>query len=229
MNDSIQLWLHRQVRRKTLLDLGTFAIALPVGLIVSFLTFWLVYAGIMMANGLVKLVGDLFGYQELTITHQWRLWLSGLFFLLLAWECARRPFHELGDYDGDFEGKRYRYHHAFDGWGVGYALLADSRASSKMIAEMLYFGPRLLQTALQSLWDIIQLQRLDHRLIADTLRYLAAHESAVSREELTVNLSASDARRLATDLRRIGGVVFLKKGVSLTMETREELQTLLTT
>ncbi len=227
MNDSIQLWLRHQVRRKTLLDLGTFAIALPVGLIVSFLTFWLTYAGIMMANGLVELVGDLFGYWELTITHQWRLWLSGLFFLLLAWECARRPFHELGDYEGDFEVKRYRYHHVFDGWGAGYALLADSRTSSKMITEILYFGPRLLQTALQSLWDIVQLQRMDRNLVVDTLRYLAAHEGAVSRDELTMNLSATDARRLATDLRRIGGVVFLKKGVSLTTETREELQTLL--
>lgn len=180
-----------------------------------------------MANGLVEMIGDLFGYRELTITHQWRLWLSGLFFLLLAWECARRPFHELGDYEGDFAEKKYRYHDAFGGAGAGYALLADSRASSKMITEILYFGPRLLQTALQSLWDIIQLRRMDHRLMADTLRYLAAHEGAVSREELTANLSASDARRLATDLRRIGGVVFLKKGVSLTTEARAELQTLL--
>jgi hypothetical protein len=124
------------------------ALAFAAGLVVLFLTFWFTYAIIWFAMLGVSAASELMFEKRLALCHVWRLVLSSLFIILLFIGNARTSREYLADYPT----RNYR------GIGVGMqagvagalvSLLAYPGASTRMISDLLFTGPRLVVYACQ--------------------------------------------------------------------------------
>ena len=83
-----------------------------------------------------------------------------------------------------------------------------------LIRECLHAGPRLNLDGFRSVIRAARLTRVQIEPCADVLSYLAARESAVSRDELMRAFPDLNWTRLVSDLRLFEGVLFLHRDVS---------------
>jgi hypothetical protein len=104
--------------------------------------------------------------------------------------------------------------------------LANPQASSTMIAELLYTGPRLVVGAWHLTRDARRLRAVDAAVGAWGLACMAGRDEAVTREEFLETWPDLDWQELLADLAPVEGVVFLNKGLTLTPELRTELRSL---
>ena len=118
-------------------------LALIAGVVVLFLTFWFTYAIIWFGMLGVSAGSELLFNKRLVLTHIWRLVLSSIFIVLLFIGNARTDREYLADYPR----RNYR------GIGIGtqagvagalVSLLAYPGASTRMISDLLFTGPRLV-------------------------------------------------------------------------------------
>lgn len=216
-SDAIKAWLtgkkSSRATSRMLLALGL----LVAGLVVLFLTFWFTYAIIWFGFQGVSALSSLVFSEKLHLAHEWRLVLSGLFLVLLFTQHLRtNPWH-WGDYParGDYSPVAG---HVLGPW----ALLAYPGASANMIADILLSGPRLVTGT----WTLVQesrrLNQLDVDGCSQLLAFLATRPTAVPYEELR----AAGWEDWLPQLRNLEGVVFLEKGLNLSMELRRELASL---
>lgn len=119
------------------------ALALVAGLAVLFLTFWFTYAIIWFGMLGVSAASELLFNKRLVLTHIWRLVLGSIFIVLLFIGNARTDREYLADYPR----RNYR------GIGIGtqagvagalVSLLTYPGASTRMISDLLFTGPRLV-------------------------------------------------------------------------------------
>jgi hypothetical protein len=118
-------------------------LALIAGVVVLFLTFWFTYAIIWFGMLGVSAASELLFNTRLVLTHIWRLVLSSIFILLLFIGNARTDREYLADYP------RRNYRGIDIGTQAGVAgalvsLLAYPGASTRMISDLLFTGPRLI-------------------------------------------------------------------------------------
>jgi len=125
------------------------ALALVAGLVVLFLTFWFTYAIIWFGMLGISAGSELLFNKRLVLTHIWRLILSSIFIVLLFIGNARTSREYLADYPR----RNYR------GIGIGMqtgaagalvSLLAYPGASTRMISDLLFTGPRLIAYAFRT-------------------------------------------------------------------------------
>lgn len=118
-------------------------LALIAGVLVLFLTFWFTYAIIWFGMLGVSAAAELLFDKRLVLTHIWRLVLSTIFIGLLFLGNARTDREYLADYPR----RNYR------GIGIGtqagvagalVSLLTYPGASTRMISDLLFTGPRLV-------------------------------------------------------------------------------------
>jgi len=126
--------------------LGSFflsALALVAGMVVLFLTFWFTYAIIWFGMLGISATSELLFNRRLVLNHIWRLILSSVFIGLLFIGNARTDREYLADYPR----RNYR------GIGIGtqagvagalVSLLTYPGASTRMISDLLFTGPRLV-------------------------------------------------------------------------------------
>jgi hypothetical protein len=119
------------------------AFAFAAGFLVLFLTFWFTYAILWFGMLGISAASELLFDKRLALTHVWRLILSSIFIVLLFIGNARTDREYLGDYPR----RNYR------GIGIGtqagvagalLSLLAYPGASTRMISDLLFSGPRLV-------------------------------------------------------------------------------------
>lgn len=206
---------------------GTALLALLAGALVLFVTFWVAYGVLFVGEWAVSALGELVWNHELHLSHAWRLALCGLFLAALFVEWLRRSVWDLGNYPAvnappGTNALVYR-----GGVAASFAvLLANPQATSTMMAELLYTGPRLVVASGHLVREARRLVRLDATACAWTLAVLAGSDHAVTYEELAAAWPAADWRELRSELAQIQGVVVLAKGLSLTEELRLELREL---
>lgn len=122
------------------------ALAFIAGLVVLFVTFWFTYAIIWFGMLGISAASELLFNKRLALSHIWRLVLSSIFIVLLFIGNARTSREYLADYPR----RNYR------GIGIGtqagvagalVSLLAYPGASTRMISDLLFTGPRLVAYA----------------------------------------------------------------------------------
>jgi len=128
---------------KTIGSLLVSALAFVAGLVVLFLTFWFTYAIIWFGMLGISAASELMFNQRLALTHIWRLILSSIFIVLLFIGNARTDREYLADYP------RRNYRGIGIGTQAGVAgalvcLLTYPGASTRMISDLLFTGPRLV-------------------------------------------------------------------------------------
>jgi hypothetical protein len=217
--DAITAWLMKRRRTDAVMSFLVGFIAAGLGLLVGFLTFWFGYVLVYVGSRGVSAVAELALNQRLRLAHDWRLAGAALFVLLLFVGHARTSREELGDYPK----RAYSVPPVltFRAGLVGslLLLLAHPGASSRMLADIFFSGPRLLAGAWGLLANAFRFGALDLRPCAAVLALLSTRGQAASFEEL----ESLGLRAAVEQLRGVEGVVFLRKGVTLTSEFRHEL------
>ncbi len=225
--DAIQIWLKKKLAKHAMACWGTALLALLAGALVLFLTFWLAYAVLFVGEGAVSSLGELVWNHQLYLTHVWRLALCGCFLLALFVEWLRRSVWDLGNYPTANvpPGTQALVYHG--GVAASFAvLLANPQATSTMLTELLYTGPRLVVGSWHLVRQAFRFRRLDVPACAWTLALLASTDHAVTYENLAAAWPGADWPRLRNELGQVQGVVVLAKGLSLTDELRQNLRSL---
>ncbi len=214
-------------------SMGVAAIAL--GVVAVFLTFWLAYAVMWITGHALSAVTEMVVNKKLPWPHWLRMLGAGFFIVLL---CARHfktsPWDRgsYADADATPAGGFDPMAGSIAAYGGGFAsltqLLWHPTASSRMIIEILETGPRLLTGSRTLFRQADALRRMDPAGCAWVLTFLAGRSGAVPREELIAAWPDGDWPKLWAQLRLIDGLVFLEKGISLTMDLRDELKPLFT-
>jgi hypothetical protein len=227
MTEAIQNWLKKKIALHILgCWLGS-VLALLAGVLILFLTFWLADVVLFVGQWGVSAFMELCFNRGFHISHFWRLIISGIFLAALFAEWFRRRNMEFGNYGKvrSFPGAQALV--LYDGVAGALAmLLANPQASSTMITEILYTGPRLIMGAI-SLAHKARSPHFDTEGCSQILQQLASKERAVTYEELNTTKSEFEKTKLHDNLAQIRGIVFLEKGLGLTDDLREELSGLM--
>jgi len=212
--DAIKPWLTRKRRSGTTSRLLLAVVALLGGLVVLFITFWFTYAIVWFIFDGLSAMSSLLFSRKLSLTHEWRLVISGSFLVLLFFQHFRTSKWHWGNYP-----KRDDYS-LLAGHGLGpWALLKYPGASANMIADILLSGPRLVTASSTLVRESSRLKQLDVDACSQLLAFLASRPSAVPYAELR----EAGWEDWFGQLKNIEGVVFLEKGLNLSAELRNEL------
>jgi hypothetical protein len=231
-SSALESWLRRRFRVEAGMGFLVGLLALALGLVVMFVTFWLAYAVVWVAGEATSAIVQIAGGKPFRIPHDWRLIGAGVFLVLLFVNHLRTSPWDRGDYSyfGDPESSiRMRVANTLFPRRSGVAnslqrLLVHPQASARMIAEILETGPRCLTEASAILRRATALCRSDVGACASALTVLCAHVGAVDGETLAGYVPAGhDWRTVKRQLANIEGVVFLSRGLTLTDELRSEL------
>ncbi|HEX4349034.1 MAG TPA: J domain-containing protein [Verrucomicrobiae bacterium] len=171
------------------------------------------------------------GFTELFLDGKFHFPLQGIFIVSLLFLILLfvESFRTRGDYLGGYR-LQNRVGPVTGLWGAMVALLANPDASGKIIADLLFVGPRLLTWSVMHMARIVRLLRTDSQMVCEVLSVLHRRLHRISFGELTRLLAGQDPMKPLIQLQEIDCVLFLAKepaGVILTPETREELDQIL--
>ena len=220
----IKIWLKKKARKEMAASASIGGLSLVSGVLVLFFTFWFVYAVIWFGSFGISAASELLVSKRVSLPHAWKLGLSAAFIGLLFIGNARTSREYLGAYP------RSNYVSSPAAFGGGLALiwiLKHSEASSRMISDLLFSGPRLVMGA----WDlghkVLLLNCVDFETCGLVLTSLAARESSISKDELAQEIPESQWVKTVNELALFDGVLFLDKErvrLSLSEDLRGELR-----
>jgi hypothetical protein len=223
-SDAIKTWLERKKSSGATARILLAIVALLAGLLVLFLTFWFTYAIVWFGFSGVAAFSSLAFSQKLHLAHEWRLAISAVFLVLLFIQQLRTSPWHWGDYPKqDYVAAPGLQAHAGVMGSLGF-MLAYPGASANMIADILLSGPRLVTGACTLLRESARLKALDQDGCSQLLLFLASRPGVVPYEELR----EAGWEDWVGQLRSIEGIVFLQKGLNLSLELRQELSNLKT-
>lgn len=218
---TIQAWINAKKNREAWLNRLFAGLSLLGGLLVLFFTFWFTYAIVWFGWWGVSAISDLAFEKKLAMTHEWRLAVCGVFLVLLFFQHFWTDPQHWGDYpQRNYVSAPVLQSQAGVVGALGF-MLAYPGASANMIADILLVGPRLI-TGSWRLWkQSRRLSHLDETACAQLLAFLMGRPSAVPYEEL----GEAGWEVWFNQIRCFDGVVFLEKGITLSSELRNELNT----
>jgi hypothetical protein len=223
---SIEKWLKKKLRIEVAQNLLLALVSGMGGLAVLTITFLFTYAIVWFcvnfgASGLSQLVSN----KPLHITHQQILIVCSIFLVLLFIGNARTSREDLSNYTLDHPAAPA----LFLSTGVTgslLGLLANPDASGKMVADILYTGPRLIAGSVKAFQRSTHLMAIDTLGCACALDLLQKNSHHVPCTELAEQLAGHDVVRIFTQLRGMDGVLFLDTtppAITLTDGLREDL------
>lgn len=216
----IATWLARWRQREAATSFLVAALASVGAVLVLAVTFWFTYAVVYLGGEAVSAVLRLATDRELVLPHEWRLVISGVFLVLLFIGYARSRPEETSEYPK----RDYAPFLGESGFSGGIAtLLAYPGASSKMITDLLFSGPKLTFAAWSLFRRGLKLMSLDLAGCSQVLTFLVERGESVRNEELARLLPGHRLLPVMDQLRLVPGVVFLELGVSLDDGLRREL------
>jgi hypothetical protein len=224
-NSALKAWLKRKTARDAAANLFVASLALAAGTVVLTITFFFAYAIVWFGfNFGVSGFSQLLFNQRLHISHPAILLVCAVFLVLLFVGNARTS----RDYLASLPKRNYVPSASMPGGAFGAlgTLLAYPDASSRMIADLLFTGPRLMVAALSAFKKAGRLVRLDAEGCSRVLAVLLSRNSHFSCEEVSELAGVPDSAKVFRQMRDLDGVVFLQSepaGLSLTSELREEL------
>jgi hypothetical protein len=218
-SDVLKEWVRRQKKVGCWQHAGLSLVAFFAGLLVLFLTFWLVYAVVWFGWEGVSAVSQLIAGRKWKLSHEIRLACGGVFICLLFIQYFRTDPWHWGEYP-DQTGPAIPGLPLHVGTtGALVALLANPAASANMIIDILLSGPRLTVGAFKLLGEARRFRALDEGGCAQLFALLLQSSAVISYEEL----SAAGWDPWLQQIRGWDGVRFLQKGIMLSSELRTEL------
>ncbi len=193
--------------------------ALLLGIVVSAITFWLIYVAMFM------------GFQWcFPHTHQTRMIVSGVGLAILFIGNARSDREYLSSYAVDTldGGPAYTIQVPNVGIVSNLNFLSPNTVNSmtKVIAQLLFIGPRLISASWRLARRTVELTRFDVAPSTRVAERLREAKGRVPFTELAVSLEAETLRAGLRDLKMLDAIQFLDSkpaGVMLTSDFREEL------
>jgi len=222
-SNPIKIWLRKNQRKEMAVAVLLGGLSLVGGMALLFLTFWFVYVIILFGTYGVSAASELLVSKRVSLPHAWRLGLSAVFIVLLFIGNARTSREYLSAYPRD----NYRTSPAVFGGSLALIwLLAHSEASSKMISDLLFSGPRCVVASWNLGRKLMRLNNLDLETCSEVLLTLSRRESSISREELAPELPDAQWLKVINELALFDGVLMLHKDpvrLSLSEDLRSEL------
>jgi hypothetical protein len=196
---------------------------LIAGVIVLFLTFWLTYFVIFLADsGFNELIAIFTGHAW-HLSHNVRLIVSALFIILLfiswarttPWKAAHfRPVRESAMVDA-FAGSQ--------NVGPFAKILSNPQTSANIIAQALYFGPHLVMGS----WNLVRqarwLSSIDQPACASALEFLLSKPGRVTQSEFAAERPHLKWSEVRTGLSGVYGVLLSTDAMQVTNDFRDEL------
>ena len=208
-------WKRTNVITCWIVALGAFGL----GLVVLFLTFWFTYAIIFIGALGISALWELFFNHKLFIAHETRLIGSGIFLVLLFIQYFRTD----PSYWKEDLARRDNFPAPgaaiLGGQAFSLLSLLAHPGSSRVIADLLLCGPRLLDSSRGFLGKAAQIRKLDVFSCSNLLTFLLHRGRLVPYGELYgVGWEAA-----LEQLRNVEGVNFFEKGLTLSEDLRTEL------
>src|ERR1044071_1863513 len=229
-HSSVQRWLKRRITRDAAGNVFLALLALAAGAVVLTITFFFTYPivwfGINLGvSGLSRLLFNL----PLHVAFPTILLVCWLTLVLLFVGNATTNREDLAN----LPKRNYTAYPSGAGLlgALGF-LLAYPGASSRLIVDILFTGPRLVVAAWNATKKACRLLRMDADGCARVLAVLPSRNGHFSLDELMEWSGLADGSRVFQQLRDIDGVVFLHSepaGMSLTAELRQELRAITAT
>jgi hypothetical protein len=200
---------------------------LSVGAILVAVTFFFACAVLWVAlNGAGSALSEILWNRPLHVSLAAIVTVAALFVVFLFVENARVSRQYLTRFS-----KRARWPSRSVDWTGGFVnLLVYSDISSRLIADALLTGPRLVTGAWSCFRKAGRLSRLDAEAGSRVLTVLFSRASRCSLEDLVQLSGVPDPGKAASQLRDIDGVVLVHldpPGLTLTSELRQELASVL--
>src|SRR6266404_2662286 len=207
-SEPIKIWLRKNQRKEMAVAVLLGGLSLVGGMALLFLTFWFVYVIILFGTYGVSAASELLVSKRVSLPHAWRLGLSAGFIVLLFIGNARTSREYLSAYPRD----NYRTSPAVFGGSLALIwLLAHSEASSKMISDLLFSGPRCVMAS----WDLgralMRLSNLDLETCSEMPSRLAGGQASISKDEFAPELADEQWLKVVSQLALFDGVLFLAK------------------
>lgn len=227
----IEHWLQQRFRRDANVCVMLSPFAVLGGLLTLFLTFWFAYAAAYLGEEAVDAIAAVFTDGRFQLRHTTLLWLAGGFLIVLITGYLRQEpfhFHDHGEFSrwlSPLQEEAATYGKARS-IASPLILLLFPQASSRMVVDILFTGPRLLFGGWGLLRESGRLRTVDLAKLAPVLAVLAARDGRVGNDELVVLCPGLNFVQTMSNLQLLPGVVPLQLGLSLTAEFRAELRAL---
>ena len=221
---AIQQWLRRKAAADAAHHFLFALFLLLVGVALLVVTFFCAAVVLWVAlNGAGSALSQILWNRPLHLSLAAIVIVSALFVVFLFIESAR--------VSREYLSSRRRGPSRSKEWNGGFVnLLVYSDISSRLIADALLTGPRLVTGAWSCLRKASRLSRLDVESGSRVLAVLFARASRCGFDELAQLSGVSDPGKTAGQLRDIDGVLLIHldpSGLTLTSELRQELASVL--
>jgi hypothetical protein len=225
--NTLEQWIEQKRRRQMPIILLLASLAFLAGLLVLFLTFWLLYALLFVMGWGVSAIVELFASREFMIPHFWRLLLAGAWLIGVCFGYACNPMSNMDPIPArDYVGWSPTFHGG--GTAAGLVMLAAyPGATAHLLRDLFQTGPRLIHGALALGRMYSALKAIQPSFCAIFLERLVRAGGAVTWDELQ-NIHGPEYLEAAViQLRSIDGVILIEKGLTLPPELRRELRPML--
>ena len=216
---NMETFLRQRVRGAIAFNAFGSVAALIMGIMVCALTFWVLYAVIWWAfDGM------------LPHTHKTRMIICSVVLVILFIENARTDREYLSSYSVDTLDGRSAYMINVANFGIASNLNFFSpntvNSLSKVIAQLLFIGPRLITACWRLARNSVEISRFDVTPSAQVLEKLRASKGRVPFTELMTSLEPETVQAGLRGLKMLDAIQFLDSkpaGVMLTSDFREDL------
>jgi hypothetical protein len=196
---------------------------LIAGAIVLFLTFWLTYFVIFLADqGFNELI-QIFSGHAWHLSHNVRLILSAIFIVLLffgrarttPWQVANfRPVRENAMLDAIADSQEV---------GPFAKILSNPQTSANIIAQALYFGPHLVLGS----WNLVRqagwLSSINQAACVSALELLLSRPGRVTQSDFASERPHLRWPEIRSGLSGVSGVLITNEAMQITNDFRDEL------
>jgi len=200
--NDIENIIRKKIRVGIVQDIVLILISLVGGLVVLFLTYWLIYGIIWISLGYLLPVEDYVGYMS-----------TGILILLFIGNLrtSREYLTEYSFSTGTASDKIVSCYIPGVGMGSTINPLAPDSARSyiKIITDLLYIGPRIITWGTRKFNRIFHLIRLDIPGCAGVVSVLNTADGRVSFIEIAERLGDLNLNKIFNDLRYVDIVIFL--------------------
>jgi len=218
-------WLKKKVAvQATFYSLASMA-SFGLGIVVLAITFFVSYAIVWFGfNYGVSAVSDLVFGKSLHLSSSRITIVCSLFLILLFIENIRTSREYLDSYS--LKQPVSPSLTVMAGvTGALITLLANSDASGKIIADLLFSGPRLIIYSVSALHRALRFLQINVQGCSKALMVLFGKTSRISLNELAVSLQGFNPVNILFQLQEIEGILFIAKdptGITLTEDLRSE-------
>ncbi|HXI70878.1 MAG TPA: hypothetical protein VNN22_11040 [Verrucomicrobiae bacterium] len=219
---SIKIWLKKNKSDKIIKKYFEAGLSLFGGIIVLFITFWLTYFVVWLASSGFFSVYELFFGTKLKLGSNYLLIISGIFIMMLFVQYLRMDPWSWGRYSQEEFDVDARLRSDVRELMPSVDMLEHSGNTAKAIADVLVTGPRLLMGSLSRLKEISQIKHIKVDKCAEALTFIYSRTDSVSYEDF----HAAGFGEQLQQMKGIDGVSFLKSGLLLSDELRNEFNNL---